>query len=114
MIFFNSISTRVKNKNNIIEKEIQRSKAEIEFKLKEKQDIIQYLSNELNNKSDDIFELNHKFIYLTKCKNDMENKHKADMHELKRIHQEEMDFLNNENISLSIFLVIARNLFLFF
>ena len=75
--------------------------------MKDKKEIFDYSNREFENKCEEIHELNSKILYLNKAIYVKENKHKLDLEEIGSRHKEDLDFLNNENISLSIHLIFS-------
>ncbi len=71
--------------------------------LKDKKEIFDYLNKEFANKCDEIHELNSKNSYLNKAITISESKHKLELERIEKTYKEDLDFLNNENVSLSIF-----------
>lgn len=74
--------------------------------MKDKKEIFDYSNKEFEKKCEEIDELNSKILYLNKAIFVCENKRKLDLEKIEICHKEELDFLNNENVSLSIYFII--------
>ena len=70
------------------------------MQLKDKRDIVDYLTRELENKCDEVLELNDKLLHLNELKVDEDNKFKVDLNAISKAYEENIELLKNENISL--------------